>query len=328
MAQDIRAINDVVRKESIFVDEMFNEIGKVIVGQRYLLERLLVGLLADGHVLLEGVPGLAKTLAVKTIAETIDAKFQRVQFTPDLLPSDLIGTLVYNPKSSDFTIKKGPVFANIILADEINRAPAKVQSALLEAMQEKQVTIGDSTFPLPSPFLVLATQNPIEQEGTYPLPEAQIDRFMLKISITYPNREEERSILDKTNRADEKVKKIVTPERIEEVRKIVRDIYMDEKIKGYILDLVFATRDPEKFNLKDMKTMVSYGASPRATIALAMASKAYAFLKGRGYVTPEDIKSIGPDVLRHRIIPSFEAEAENKTSDDLLHQIFDVVEVP
>jgi len=328
MAQDIRAINEKVKKESLFVEEMFSEIGKVIVGQRYLLERLLVGLLADGHVLLEGVPGLAKTLAVKTLANTIDAKFQRIQFTPDLLPSDLIGTLIYNPKSGEFTNKKGPIFANIILADEINRAPAKVQSALLEAMQEKQVTIGETTHPLPSPFLVLATQNPIEQEGTYPLPEAQIDRFMLKVSITYPSREEEKSILERKSGVEEQVRAIVTPQRIEEVRSIVREIYMDEKIKGYILDLVFATREPNRFNLKGMDDLISYGASPRATIALAIASKAYAFLKGRGYVTPEDIKSIGPDVLRHRIIPSFEAEAENKSSDDLLHQILDAVEVP
>ena len=328
MTQDIRAINERVRKESIFVEEMFQEIGKIIVGQRYVLERMMVGLLADGHILLEGVPGLAKTLAVKTIAETIEAKFQRIQFTPDLLPSDLIGTLIYNPKSSEFSVKKGPIFANIILADEINRAPAKVQSALLEAMQEKQVTIGETTHPLPAPFLVLATQNPIEQEGTYPLPEAQIDRFMLKLSITYPNREEERSILEKKTGSEEKVRPIVTPQRIEEVRSVVREIYMDEKIKGYILDLVFATREPDQFNLKEMKPLISYGASPRATIALALAAKAYAFLKGRGYVTPEDVKSIGPDVLRHRIILSFEAEAENKTSDDLLRQIFDMVAVP
>jgi MoxR-like ATPase len=278
--------------------------------------------------LLEGVPGLAKTLAVKTIAETIDAKFQRIQFTPDLLPADLIGTLVYNPKSGDFSIKKGPVFANIILADEINRAPAKVQSALLEAMQEKQVTIGDTTYPLPAPFLVLATQNPIEQEGTYPLPEAQVDRFMLKLSITYPTRDEERSILEKRSATLEKVRPIITTQRIEEVRALVKEIYMDEKIKSYILDLVIATRQPDQFNLKDLKSLISFGASPRATIALALASKAYAFLRGRGYVTPEDVKAIGPDVLRHRIIPSFEAEAENKTSDDLLRQVFDVVAVP
>lgn len=328
MAQDIRAINEKVRNESIFVEELFSEIGKVIVGQRYILERLMVGLLGDGHILLEGVPGLAKTLTVKTIADTIDAKFQRIQFTPDLLPSDLIGTLVYNPKSGEFTIKKGPIFANIILADEINRAPAKVQSALLEAMQEKQVTIGDTTYPLPSPFLVLATQNPIEQEGTYPLPEAQVDRFMLKLSITYPSRDEERMILERKSSIEEKARKIINPQRIEEVRTIVREVYMDDKIKNYILDLVFATRDPGQFNLAEMKSLISYGASPRATIALAMASKAYAFIKGRGYVTPEDVKAIGPDVLRHRIIPSFEAEAENKTSDHLLHQVFDIVAVP
>lgn len=329
MTQDIREINEKVQKESIFVEELFGEIGKVIVGQRYILERMLVGLLADGHILLEGVPGLAKTLAVKTIANTIDSKFQRIQFTPDILPSDLIGTLIYDPKSSNFNVKKGPVFANIILADEINRAPAKVQSALLEAMQEKQVTIGDETYPLPAPFLVLATQNPIEQEGTYPLPEAQVDRFMLKLSITYPSREEERTILEEqTKTTKPELKAILTPDRIAEVRGIVNDVYMDEKIKGYILDLVFATREPKNFNLSELDSLISYGASPRATIALARAAKAYAFLKGRGYVTPEDIKTIGPDVLRHRIIPSFEAEAENKTSDILLHQILDVVEVP
>ncbi len=328
MAQDIRALNERVRKEGIFVEEIFQEIGKVIVGQRNIIERQLVGLLADGHILLEGVPGLAKTLAVKTIAETIDAKFQRVQFTPDLLPSDLIGTLVYNPKTLDFSVRKGPLFANIILADEINRAPAKVQSALLEAMQEKQVTIGETTHPLPSPFLVLATQNPIEQEGTYPLPEAQIDRFMLKLSISYPSREEEKLILEKKSGAEEKVRAVATPQRIDEVRSLVREIYMDEKIKGYILDLVFATREPAKFKMTEMRNLINYGASPRATIALSLAAKAYAFLKGRGYVTPEDVKSIGPDVLRHRIIPSFEAEAENKTSDDLLRQILDVIEVP
>jgi len=328
MAQDIRAINEKVKKESLFIEELFNEIGKVIVGQRYILERMVVGLLSDGHILLEGVPGLAKTLAIKTISDIIHAKFQRIQFTPDLLPSDLIGTLIYNPKSGDFSIKKGPIFANIILADEINRAPAKVQSALLEAMQEKQVTIGETTYPLPSPFLVLATQNPIEQEGTYPLPEAQIDRFMLKLSITYPSREEEKSILEKSALKKPKLKALLTPEKIESLRETVNEIYMDEKIKGYILDLVFATREPLKYNLKDMDNLIAYGASPRATIALSIAAKAYAFLKGRGYVTPEDVKLIAPDILRHRIIPSFEAEAENKTSDVLLHQILDVVEVP
>ena len=329
MSQDIRAINEKVQKQSVFVEELFNEIGKVIVGQRYIIERMLVGLLADGHILLEGVPGLAKTLAVKTLANTIDAKFQRIQFTPDLLPADLIGTLVYNPKSGEFSVKQGPIFANIILADEVNRAPAKVQSALLEAMQEEQITIGEKTFKLPSPFLVLATQNPIEQEGTYPLPEAQIDRFMLKIHITYPSREDEKVILERQSGTQNlQVESIVTPKKIEEVRHLVREIYMDDKIKNYILDLVFATREPHKFDLKDMESLISYGASPRATLALAMASKAYAFLKGRGYVTPEDVKTIGPDILRHRIIPSFEAEAENKTSDVLLHQILDVVEVP
>lgn len=326
---DIRAINDRISKEALFVEELVKEIGKVIIGQRYIVERLLVGLLADGHILLEGVPGLAKTLAVKTLSDTIDARFQRIQFTPDLLPSDLIGTLIYNPKSGEFSPKQGPIFANIILADEINRAPAKVQSALLESMQEKQVTIGDKTYPLPKPFLVLATQNPIEQEGTYPLPEAQIDRFMLKLSITYPSREEERTILEKQAfSAPASPRKIVDPKRIEEVRKLIHDVYMDDKIKSYILDLVFATREPEKFNMSHMRDLISYGASPRATIALAHAAKAFAFIRGRGYVTPEDIKAVGPDVLRHRIIPSFEAEAENKTSDALLQQILDVVEVP
>jgi len=329
MSHDIRAINERVRKESVFVEELFSEIGKVIVGQRPLLERMLVGLLADGHILLEGVPGLAKTLAIKTLANTIEAKFQRIQFTPDLLPADLIGTLIYNLKTGDFTVKHGPIFANIILADEINRAPAKVQSALLEAMQEKQVTIGETTYKLPTPFLVLATQNPIEHEGTYPLPEAQIDRFMLKVKITYPSRDEERSILERHSVASvPSVRSLVHLQRIEEVRSLVRDIYMDDKIKNYILDLVFATRNPDKFNMREMIDLISFGASPRATLALALASKAYAFLKGRGYVTPEDVKSIGPDVLRHRIIPSFEAEAENKTSDSLLQQILDVVEVP
>ena len=329
MAQDIRAVNEKAQQESVFVSELLGELGKVIVGQRYLLERLLAGLFADGHVLLEGVPGLAKTLAVRTLARTISAKFQRIQFTPDLLPADLIGTLVFNPRSGDFSPRRGPIFTNLLLADEVNRAPAKVQSALLEAMQERQVTIGDTTYPLEDPFLVLATQNPIEQEGTYPLPEAQLDRFMLKLRITYPSREEEKDILEKMP-ADSKaeVRQIVTPEKIREVRRLVRDIYMDEKIKNYILDITLASRDPEKYKLGNLKPLIAYGASPRATLALAAVSRALAFLNGRGYVTPEDVKTIAPDVLRHRILLTYEGEAENLTSEDLVRQILDNIEVP
>lgn len=326
----INAINDKVRQESGFVFSIKQEMEKVIVGQKYLLERLLVGLLANGHILVEGVPGLAKTLSVKTLARCIDAKFQRIQFTPDLLPADLIGTLVYNPKDGSFSTKKGPIFANIILADEINRAPAKVQSALLEAMQERQVTIGETTYKLEEPFLVMATQNPIEQEGTYPLPEAQVDRFMLKINVTYPNPEEEHKILKEmsvTEKAIE-VKTVVHPQDIARVRKVVDQIYMDEKIEKYIVDIVFATRQPLKYKLQDLSGLIQYGASPRASIYLALASKAYAFIQGRGYVTPQDVKSIGPDVLRHRIIVSYEAEAEDKTSEDIIKRIFDELEVP
>jgi len=327
--QDIRAVNERVTKESLFVDEVLAEMGKTLVGQRALAERLLVGLLGDGHLLLEGVPGLAKTLSVKTLANAIDAKFQRIQFTPDLLPSDLIGTMIFNPKSAEFSAKKGPIFTNILLADEINRAPSKVQSALLEAMQERQVTIGEKTYPLEQPFLVLATQNPIEQEGTYPLPEAQIDRFMLKIKVTYPTREEEKEILERmpeTSLSD--VRRIVKPEDIQRVRTLVRDIYMDEKIKNYILNLVGATRRPADFKAPELTPLIAYGASPRATLSLAQAAKAYAFIKRRGYVTPEDIKAIGLDVLRHRILLTYEAEAEGKTSEDIVKQIFDTVEVP
>lgn len=330
MNTGITAINEKVQKESLFVQALTAEIEKVIVGQKYLIERLLVGLLANGHILVEGVPGLAKTLSIKTLAQTISTKFQRIQFTPDLLPADLIGTLIYNPRDGVFTTKKGPIFANIILADEINRAPAKVQSALLEVMQERQVTISENTFKLDDPFLVMATQNPIEQEGTYPLPEAQIDRFMLKINITYPNLEEERKILKHMSFTDKKneVKAVVGPQDIIRARSVVDEIYMDEKIEQYILDIVFATRDPKKYKLDELVSLIQYGASPRATIYLTLASKAYAFVQGRGYVTPQDVKSIGPDVLRHRIIVSYEAEAEEKTSDDIIKRIFNEVEVP
>lgn len=330
MGEGITAINDRVQRESAFVEDLVSEIRKVIIGQDYLIERLLVGLLANGHVLIEGVPGLAKTMSVRVIAAAINTSFQRLQFTPDLLPADLIGTLVYNPKDGDFTTKKGPIFSNIILADEINRAPAKVQSALLEAMQERQVTIGTNTFKLDEPFLVLATQNPIEQEGTYPLPEAQVDRFMLKVNISYPDRTEELKILKSMAVTDKKfeVKPVVTPERIIEARKIINEIYIDDKIEKYIVDIVFATRDPEASGISDLSGLIEYGASPRASIYLALASKAYAFLQRRGYVTPQDVKSIGPDVLRHRVIASYEAEAEDKTSEDIVKRIFEEVEVP
>jgi len=330
MAQEITAINEKVKKESAFIDVLKTEMGKVIVGQKYLIDRLLVGLLANGHILIEGVPGLAKTMSVKVLAQTINTKFQRLQFTPDLLPADLVGTLVYNPKDGAFTTKKGPIFANIILADEINRAPAKVQSALLEAMQERQVTIGENTFKLDNPFLVLATQNPIEQEGTYPLPEAQVDRFMLKVNITYPNKEEEHRILKRMSFTDKdiKVNSVVTPKDIIAARKVVDEVYMDDKIERYILDIVFATRNPKDYKLDDFAPLIQYGASPRASIYLTVASKAYAFIQGRGYVTPQDVKSIGPDILRHRVIVSYEAEAEEKSSDDIIKKIFDEIEVP
>lgn len=330
MSGGISVINEKVKKESSFVEALKMEIGKIIVGQNYLIDRLLVGLLANGHMLVEGVPGLAKTLSIKTLSQTINTKFQRIQFTPDLLPADLIGTLVYNPKDGTFSVKKGPVFANIILADEINRAPAKVQSALLEAMQERQVTIGESTFKLDEPFLVMATQNPIEQEGTYPLPEAQIDRFMLKINITYPNKEEEHRILKKMSFTDKKIQAepVLNPEDILRVRQVVNEVYMDEKIENYIVDIVFATREPSRYKLEDLAGLIQYGASPRASICLTLAAKAYAFIQGRGYVTPQDIKSIGPDVLRHRVIISYEAEAEEKTSEDIIKKIFDEIEVP
>jgi MoxR-like ATPase len=326
---DIKEINERVQKESIFVAQLKNEIGQVIVGQDYIVERMLIGLLADGHILLEGVPGLAKTLVVKTLSQAIKTKFQRLQFTPDLLPADLVGTMIYNPQEASFSIKKGPIFANLILADEINRAPAKVQSALLEAMQEHQVTISDTTFPLPDPFLVMATQNPIEQEGTYPLPEAQVDRFMLKLKITYPKKEEEKQILERmTQPGTLKVKPVVTPEDITRTKKVVQEIYMDDKVKNYIIDIVFATRNPQDYKLENLKSLIAFGASPRATIYLTLAAKAYAFIQGRGYVTPEDVKIIGPDVLRHRILLTYEAEAEEMTSDDIVKQVFDGVEVP
>jgi MoxR-like ATPase len=326
----ITAINAKVQEESIFVKFLMAEIDKVIVGQKYLIERLLVGLLANGHILVEGVPGLAKTLSIKTLSQAISTKFQRIQFTPDLLPADLIGTLIYNPKEGGFTIKKGPIFANIILADEINRAPAKVQSALLEAMQERQVTIGENTYGLDEPFLVMATENPIEQEGTYPLPEAQVDRFMLKVTINYPKMEEEHKILKAMSFTSKKfsVNPVINPNDIIKARSVVDEVYMDEKLEKYILDIVFATREPKKYKLDELSGLIQYGASPRATICLVLASKAYAFIQGRGYVTPQDIKSIGPDVLRHRLIVSYEAEAEEKTSDDIIKKIFDEIEVP
>jgi MoxR-like ATPase len=329
MDTGIAAVNDHVKEASAFAYRLREQIGTVIIGQRYLVDRLLVGLLANGHVLLEGVPGLAKTLAVKTLAQAIDATFRRVQFTPDLLPADLIGTMIYNPRDGSFTTKRGPIFAQVILADEINRAPAKVQSALLEAMQEHQVTIGDETHLLPEPFLVLATQNPIEQEGTYPLPEAQVDRFMLKLKIGYPSREEERQILDRmaTTRAPSGTSPVVGTAEILAARGLVDQIYLDDKIKEYIVDLVFATREPGAYKL-DLEPLVEYGASPRATLYLTLAAKAHAFLQGRGYVTPQDVKSIGPDVLRHRIIVTYEAEAEEIDADEVVRRIFDGVPVP
>jgi MoxR-like ATPase len=329
MAADVKQIGELVKQKSDFVRALFAEMDKVIVGQRYMLERMLIGLLANGHILLEGVPGLAKTMAVTILSRAINADFKRIQFTPDLLPADLIGTQIYRQSDGDFHTRKGPIFANIILADEINRAPAKVQSALLEAMQERQVTIGDETFDVPSPFLVLATQNPIEQEGTYPLPEAQLDRFMLKLKIDYPGKDEERQILDRMAATDIKfdINAVISPEDISQVRNVIDEIYIDEKIKDYIVDIVCATREPDKYGIK-MANFINYGASPRATIYLAVAAKAHAFVQQRGYVTPQDVKSIGPDVLRHRVIVSYEAEAEDKTSEDIIKTIFDSIEVP
>jgi len=328
MALDVKEITERVREQSTFVKAITDEIGKVIVGQKYMIERLLIGLLADGHVLVEGVPGLAKTTAVRCLADAIKLKFQRLQFTPDLLPADLIGTLIYNPKTAEFTTRKGPIFANIILADEINRAPAKVQSALLEAMQERQVTIGENTFPLDEPFLVMATQNPIEQEGTYPLPEAQVDRFMLKLRITYPNKQEEREIMDRIEVGKKfVVDPVISPEDIVKAREAVNQIYIDDKVKDYIVNLVMATREPKAYGL-DLEDLIEYGASPRASIYLKQTARAYAFLQGRGYVTPQDVKSVGMDVLRHRIIITYEAEAEEMTSEDIVRRVFDGVEVP
>ena len=326
---NIKAINEKIEKESAFVDLLTMEINKVIIGQKHMVERLLIGLLGQGHILLEGVPGLAKTLAINTLSQSVKGIFSRVQFTPDLLPADVVGTMIYNIKENDFTIKKGPVFANFVLADEINRAPAKVQSALLEAMQEKQVTIGDSTFKLPSPFLVMATQNPVEQEGTYPLPEAQVDRFMLKTVIDYPKLDEEQIIIrSNLNNVKEKIKPVVTTKQIEKAQATVIEIYMDEKIEKYILDLIFATRYPEKYNLAEIKPLISFGASPRGSINLATAAKCHAFLKHRGYVIQEDVREVIYDVLRHRIGLTYEAEAENVTSEDLISQIINEVEVP
>ncbi|MFA5713325.1 MAG: MoxR family ATPase [Bacteroidales bacterium] len=326
---NIKELNEKIQKESAFVEMITMEMGKVIVGQKELIENLLIGLLADGHILLEGVPGLAKTLAINTLSSIIDTKFNRIQFTPDLLPADLIGTMIYSQKSEEFQIKRGPLFANFILADEINRSPAKVQSALLEAMQERQVTIGDTIHKLPEPFLVMATQNPIEQEGTYPLPEAQVDRFMLKVVVSYPKKEEEKLIIRMSNSSQfPQASKLLSPDDIIRAREVVREVYMDEKIEQYIVDIVFATRTPAKYNLAKLSDLISFGASPRASISLAMASKAYAFIKRRGYVIPEDVRAVAYQVLRHRIGLSYEAEAENITSENIVTDILNSVEVP
>ena len=336
-AIDIQKLNDRIERESAFVDALRNELGRRIVGQKHMVDGLLIGLLSNGHVLLEGVPGLAKTLTITTLAKAIDAKFSRIQFTPDLLPADLLGTMIYSQKNEQFQVKKGPIFSNFILADEINRAPAKVQSALLEAMQERQVTIGEQTYRLEEPFLVMATQNPIEQEGTYPLPEAQVDRFMLKVVISYPQRDEERAILHQqvnsltpntSPAGEESQKAILKPEDILKAREVVREVYMDEKIENYITDIVFATRYPEQYGLERLKPMISYGASPRGSINLAAAAKAYAFMKRRGYVIPEDVRAIALDVLRHRVGLTYEAEAENITSEELVNEVLNRVDVP
>lgn len=326
---EITELNEKIKRESEFIDILFNELGKVIVGQKDMVERLVVGLLGNGHVLLEGVPGLAKTLAIKSLASTMDANFQRIQFTPDLLPADLLGTMVYNQKDGNFTIKKGPIFANFILADEINRAPAKVQSALLESMQERQVTIGSETFKLDEPFLVLATQNPIEQEGTYPLPEAQVDRFMLKVKISYPTKEEELKIMrQNVNGTFPKISPVIKPADIINARKLVNEIYVDEKIEKYILDIVFATRNPQDYGMNDLVDLISYGGSPRATINLALGARALAFIRRRGYVIPEDVRAICMDVMRHRIAVTYEAEAEDITSENIIQRVLNSVEVP
>ncbi|MDD2539028.1 MAG: AAA family ATPase [Bacteroidales bacterium] len=326
---NIKELNERIQRESAFVDIMNLEMSKVIVGQKQLVENLLIGLLANGHILLEGVPGLAKTLAIKTLASVVDARFSRIQFTPDLLPADLIGTLIYSQRNEEFQVKKGPVFANFILADEINRSPAKVQSALLEAMQERQVTIGDHTFPLPEPFLVLATQNPIEQEGTYPLPEAQVDRFMLKVIVDYPKKEEEKLIIRMNNTGEfPTAAQVLKPADIRKAREVVREVYMDEKIEKYIVDLVFATRNPGDYNLGELKPLIAYGSSPRASISLAIASRAYAFIRRRGYVIPEDVRAVAYEVLRHRIGLTYEAEAENIVPENIITSIINAVEVP
>ena len=327
---DLSEIKDHITQQSAFVDDLLEEIGRVVVGQKYMIERLLIGLLADGHVLLEGVPGLAKTLTVSALSQAIGTKFQRIQFTPDLLPADLLGTLVYNQKQGSFSIKKGPIFANIILADEINRSPAKVQSALLESMQERQVTIGETTFPLDDLFLVLATQNPIEQEGTYPLPEAQVDRFMLKIQVPYPTRDEELEIMRRMARTDEKpdIRPVARPEDILQARRVLNDLYVDERVEQYIVDLVLASRHPDENGLDDLVPMIEYGASPRASINLNLAARAHAFLKHRAYVTPEDVRSVAMDVMQHRIVVTYEAEAQEVTSPDMVRHILDTVEVP
>ncbi|CAM1371684.1 putative MoxR-like ATPase [Tenacibaculum litoreum] len=326
---DVRAINEKIERESAFVDLLTTEMNKVIVGQKHMIERLLIGLLGNGHILLEGVPGLAKTLAINTLSKAVDGSFSRIQFTPDLLPADVVGTMIYNVKENDFSIKKGPIFANFVLADEINRAPAKVQSALLEAMQERQITIGDETFKLDEPFLVMATQNPVEQEGTYPLPEAQVDRFMLKTVIDYPKLQDEQLIMRQNlNGSFQKINPVISIEQIIKARNVVNEVYMDEKIEKYILDIVFATRYPEKYNLEKLQPLISFGSSPRGSIALAKAAKCYAFIKRRGYVIPEDVRAIVNDVLRHRIGITYEAEAENITSIDIINSIINEVQVP
>ncbi len=327
---NIKELNERIERESVFVDTLNMEMGKVIVGQRHLIDSLLIALLSNGHILLEGVPGLAKTLAITTLAQAVDARFSRIQFTPDLLPADLIGTLIYSQKNEEFTVKKGPVFANFVLADEINRSPAKVQSALLEAMQERQVTIGDETFPLPQPFLVMATQNPLEQEGTYPLPEAQVDRFMLKVEITYPKKQEERDIvrMNLSGAGMPRPNRVISPEDIVRAREVVTEVYMDEKIEKYIVDIIFATRVPQDYNLGKLSSLISYGGSPRASISLAKAAKSYAFIKRRGYVIPEDVRAVCHDVLRHRIGLTYEAEAENVTTEEIITEILNNVIVP
>lgn len=327
---DMQALGEKIEKHSAFIDDIYSELNKVIVGQRYMIDRLLIGLLADGHVLLEGVPGLAKTLTVSSLATVISTKFQRIQFTPDLLPADLIGTLIYNQKEMKFTVKKGPIFSNIVLADEINRSPAKVQSALLESMQERQVTIGEETFKLEAPFLVLATQNPVEQEGTYTLPEAQVDRFMLKLKIGYPSKSEELEIMRRMAKTGQKeeLNQVVTPEHILEARKVINEIYVDEKVEKYIIDLIFATRNPSDYNISELDDLISFGASPRASINMNLAARAHAFMQHRAYVTPEDVRAVTLDILRHRIIPTFEAEAENITTEDIIKKILSNVQVP